>query len=162
MLALCTSHESLSTLITINKHLPNNIKLHTLEDIYSTLESALHPDTQIELASGTTIPLHKIQLNDQLKGGIIVTGLVKSLNKNVLLYSHNINNIELIGTHNFSYIIDNAIHCQLQKSLTSTTDLSTQLCSEKYLYHIITNKGYFYINNTIIKDYYYGMEQFFI
>lgn len=145
---------------TINKHLSNDIKLHNLEDIYSTLESALHPDTPIELENGTTIPLYKIQLNDCLKNGIIVTGLVKSINENILLYSHKINNIELIGTHNISYVKDDTIHCQLKKSLT--TDLSTQLYSGKYLYHIITNKGYFYINNTIIKDYYYGMEQFFI
>jgi hypothetical protein len=149
-------------LITINKHLPNNIKLHTLEDIYSTLESALHPNTPIELATGATIPLHKIQLNDHLKGGIIVTGVVKSLNQNVLLYSHNINNIELIGTHNISYIRDDNIYCQLQKPLISTNKLSKQLYSGKYLYHIITNKGYVYIHNTMIKDYYYGIEQFFI
>ena len=149
-------------LSTINKHLSNNIKLQTLEDIYSTLESGLHPDTPIELANNKIISLSKIKLNDHLKEGIIVTGIVKSLNENILLYSHNINNIKVIGTHNISYIKNNNIYCQLQKSLSSTNKLSKELYSGKYLYHIITNKGYFYIHDTMIKDYYYGIEQFFI
>ena len=83
-------------------------------------------------------------------------------NKNESKVLDKINNIECIGTHNISYIKDDTIHCQLQKPLISTTDLSTQLYSGKYLHHIITNKGYFYLNDTMIKDYYYGMEQFFI
>ncbi len=146
----------------INKQLPNDINLQQIEDIYSVLESALHPNTIIELENGSTISLYKLQLNDCLKGGIIVTGIVKSLNKNILLYSHKINNKEYIGTHNISYIKNNTISCQLYKPLVSNIELSTRLYSGKYLYHIITNKGYFYLNNTIIKDYYYGIEQFFI
>ena len=149
-------------LLIINKHLSHNMSIKKLEDIYSTLESGLHPDTPIELDTGMSVPLHKIQLNNRLKGGIIVTGVVKSINKNLLLYSHKINNIECIGTHNISYIKDDTIHCQLQKPLISTADLSTRLYSGKYLHHIITDKGYFYLNDTMIKDYYYGMEQFFI
>lgn len=152
----------LKDLATINKHLPHSMSIEKLEDIYSRLESGLHPDTPIELDNGITIPLHKIQLNDRLKGGIIVTGVVKSHNHNVLLYSHKLNNIECIGTHNISYIKDNNIHCQLQNSLISSAKLSSQLYSGKYLHHIITDKGYFYLNDTMIKDYYYGMEQFFI
>ena len=132
------------------------------DSIYSILESGLHPDTPIELDSGIIIPLHKVQLNNRLKGGIIVTGLVKSLNKNLQLYSHNLDTINCIGTHNISYVKNNITYCQLQKPLLTTTDLSNRLYSGKYLYHIITNKGYFYINDTMIKDYYYGMEQFFI
>lgn len=149
-------------LLIINKYLPRHMTLKKIEDIYSTLESGLHPDTPIELDTGMSVPLHKIQLNNRLKGGIIVTGLVKSINKNLLLYSHKLNNIECIGTHNISYIKDGTIHCQLQTSLISSVDLSTQLYSGKYLHHIITDKGYFYLNDTMIKDYYYGMEQFFI
>ena len=149
-------------LLIINKHLPRHMTLKKIEDIYSTLESGLHPDTPIELDTGMSVPLHKIQLNNQLKGGIIVTGLVKSINKDILLYSHKLNNIECIGTHNISYIKDDTIHCQLQTSLISNANLSTQLYSGKYLHHIITDKGYFYLNDTMIKDYYYGMEQFFI
>lgn len=151
----------LKDLSIINKHLPDNITLNKIEDIHSILESGLHPDTPIKLDTGITIPLFKIKLNDKLKGGIIVTGLVKSLN-NILLYSHKFNNIKCIGTHNISYIKNNIVHSQLQEPLFSTPDLSKQLYSGKYLYHIITNKGYFYLNDTMIKDYYYGMEQFFI
>ena len=146
----------------INKYLPDHISISKIEDIYSTLESGLHPDIPIELDNGIIIPLHKIQLNNRLKGGINVIGVVKSYNHNLLLYSHKLNNIECIGTHNISYIKNNTIHCQLQKPLFSTDNLSKQLYSGKYLHHIITDKGYFYLNNTMIKDYYYGMEQFFI
>tara|TARA_Y100000741_G_C18262263_1_gene560895 strand:- start:3480 stop:5102 length:1623 start_codon:yes stop_codon:yes gene_type:complete len=149
-------------LVTINAKIPKHMSIQCLEQIHSTLESALHPDTPIELNNGAILPLYKIKLNDQLKGGIIVTGVVKSLNQNLLLYPHKINNIEFIGTHNISYITDNSISCQLQKQLSSNIAQSKQLYSGKYLNHIITDKGYFYLKNIMIKDYYYGMEQFFI
>ena len=125
-------------------------------DIHSYMNGGLI-DTSIKMENGTLKMLSDIEIGDILYPNIKVLGIVEILPSNLKLISLTNNNHTLIGGTNIQ-IID--------KSNPSTYNLMDCMNirgqnTNKPLYHLITNKGGFFINNLFLGDYSMGMSLFF-
>jgi hypothetical protein len=139
---------------------PENFKK---EDIHYYLDNGLHGDTQIYLENYNSINLENIQVNDILIGGVKVLGKVK------------IDALNTSGVYKFKKINKyNSISCELIGSPTIEIDdddlgnytkiliSSPTIENVSFLYQLITDTGYFYINGLKIKDYNYGIDKYIL
>jgi hypothetical protein len=132
-------------------HLPDRFHL---KDIHKFLESGLHPNTLIELEDGRSIPIKEIQVNDQLRFGEQVLGIVEINGKDVdKVKEYEINGFKFIGSSNLRMYSQDLGGC------ISTLDMGgIPVKKPKKLYHIITDSKFFRINGTIFLDYNGGLE----
>jgi len=132
-------------------HLPDRFDL---KHIHKFLESGLHPNTLIELEDGRSIPIKEIQVNDQLRFGEQVLGIVEINGKDVdKVKEYEINGFKFIGSSNLRMYSKDLGGC------LSTLDMGgIPVKKPKKLYHIITNSKFFRINGTIFLDYNGGLE----
>jgi hypothetical protein len=127
------------------------------EDIHYYLDNGLHGDTKLYLNDFSCVKLENIQVNDILIGGVKVLGKFKidAVNTSGVYKLKYLNfeiigspNIELadvnLGNNNNSLITDNKIE------------------NVPYLYQLITDTGYFYVNGIKFKDYNYGIDKFIV
>jgi hypothetical protein len=139
---------------------PDNFKK---EDIHYYLDNGLHGDTQIYLENYNSINLENIQVNDVLIGGVKVLGKVK------------IDAVNTSGVYKFKKINKyNSISCELTGSPNIEIDdghlgkyNNSNITGDKienvsFLYQLITDTGYFYINGLKIKDYNYGIDKYIV
>ena len=112
-------------------------------------------DTNIMLSNGNKKMLSKIDIGDRLKGNITVTGKVDVLS-DVNIKCVNIQGNELIGGPNIQ-IMDKGTGC----SLNVMDSVSISTTTNEPLYHLLTDKGGFYVNNLYIGDYSVGMNLLF-
>jgi hypothetical protein len=139
---------------------PENFKK---EDIHYYLDNGLHGDTQIYLQNYNSINLENIQVNDILIGGIKVVGKVKidavntsGVYKFNKLNKYNSISCELTGSPNIE--IDDDDLGNYNKILISSPIIE----NVSFLYQLITDTGYFYINGLKIKDYNYGIDKYIL
>lgn len=132
-------------------HLPDRFDL---KHIHKFLESGLHPNTLIELDDGRSIPIKEIQVNDQLRFGEQVLGIVEINGKDVdKVKEYEINGFKFIGSSNLRMYSKDLGGC------LSTLDMGgIPVKKPKKLYHIITDSKFFRINGTIFLDYNGGLE----
>jgi len=132
-------------------HLPDRFDL---KHIHKYLESGLHPNTLIELEDGRSIPIKEIQVNDQLRFGEQVLGIVEINGKDVdKVKEYEINGFKFIGSSNLRMYSKDLGGC------LSTLDMGgIHVKKPKKLYHIITDSKFFRINGTIFLDYNGGLE----
>lgn len=121
----------------------------SMSDIHKYLDAGLYKNTLIELDDGRSIPIKKIEVNDQLKYGERVLGIVRIDAKNIhSLYKYFITkDFSIVGAPN---IIMNDV------DLGNLIPLNNPKL--KTLYHIITDTGDFTINGFKIKDYNSALE----
>jgi len=136
-------------LIKTNKY----VKINKISDIHSELDGGFSEFTQIKLKNGTSKKIKNIEVNDVLENGEKVYGLVKINGVNVKhQYKYNLGkNVVVEGGPNVTI-------CDEQISYTSTLDsgfTSKQELDKKYsvLYHLLTDKKTFKINDIQFYDY---------
>ena len=128
-----------------------------LIDIHKQLDSGFKGDTKITLNNGTTLPISDVNVNDELLNGIKVIAVVKIDARDMNIYKHQISDTIFIwGTKNI-HINDNnlgKINCMNLKSdyIESTKH------NEEFLYHLITDKKGFFVNNVFVNDYNSGID----
>ena len=133
----------------------------TKEDIHYYLDNGLHGDTNIYMENYNSRKLENIQVNDVLVGGVKVLGKVKidaintrgvyKLNK---LNKYNSISCELTGSPNIE-LDDDHLGDYINSKITDD-----KIENVSFLYQLITDTGYFYINGLKIKDYNYGIDKY--
>ncbi|GAG34571.1 unnamed protein product, partial [marine sediment metagenome] len=111
-------------------------------------------DTQIELMDGQCVPINKIQIDDVLRFGERVVGVVEINATDLDTKEYYLNNGMIIcGGPNIQI-------CDLDLGIMSTLDLSGKKINNKKLYHLLTDKSTFYINGIRVYDYNAGIEKY--
>lgn len=133
------------------KFLPTNFKN---KHIHKHIDGGLLENTKIELQNGDLINIKDIKVNDILKCGEIIFGVIK-------IYAKNINNIceyyigdKIIRGANL-YMRD------ISLGMVDTKEIDgIQLENIQYIYHLITNTRVFHLDNFIVCDYNSCLEKF--
>jgi len=125
-------------------------KFHT-KNIHEFLDGGFAKDTDIELNDGKTKKIYQIKVDDVLKGGAKVYGLV-TINGSSLInqYKYNLGNNKYIkGGVNLNFYVDDKI-----VSTMSVEDSNkTQINPMSKLYHLLTNTNTFYVCDMLFLDY---------
>lgn len=128
------------------------IDMTKMENFKKELDGGLIGGTQLKLAFNKEINIRDIQIGDILEGDIKVLGKVvldgKQLNNQ---YRCNLGESIIIGGNNL--IIEN------NKIFKNIVD-KDKINNEDKLYHLITNKGYFYVEKCKVFDYNYNFDYF--
>ena len=126
-----------------------------LSDIHKYLESGLLGDTLIELDSGLSVKIKDLKLNDQLKFGERVMGIVEIDTKNVVIKKYLFHDINLTGAPNLHFK-------DVDLGNFNTLNIDGQQISETEkpdkLYHLVTDTGFFMVNGHRIRDYNAAIE----
>ena len=133
------------------KYLSSNA---TEKDIHKHLESGLHGDTLITLENNKKVKLKNIKVNDILNYDERVLAIVKIETKNISkIVKYKFNTLlEIIGGPNLHFNDHNLGNF-------NTLKLSGEIQDKpKYLYHLITDSGFFHINDYKIRDYNSAIE----
>ncbi len=128
------------------------------EDIHKYLESGIDGDTLVELENGNSLKLKDVEVNDLLKYGERVLGVVEIDASDIPIYKHIIDGKEIYGGANlqiyksnlgiFDFTLDSYL---FEKSIFS---------NNKKLYHLLTDKNGFTINGNIFYDYNGAIDSF--
>tara|TARA_Y100000389_G_scaffold204545_1_gene257857 strand:- start:967 stop:2568 length:1602 start_codon:yes stop_codon:yes gene_type:complete len=134
-----------------NTNLPYNF---TKKDIHKYLDAGFDENTTIELDDGRSIKIKDIEVNDTLRNGENVVGIVKIDCSDVAgLYEYNINN------NTFFYCTGNILIKDLGN--INTFDLIPKnIKIAKFAYHLLTNTGSYVINGIRIGDYNTSIEKY--
>ena len=139
--------------IVILKKLRLLPKKATINDIHKYLDGGFHENTTIELEDGRSKKIKNIEVNEQLKFGQRVLGIVKiDARKLHHVRKYSYNKQEFVG----------GVNLQLFNALgkTSTFDMIGEPVKKpRYLYHLITDSGTFCVNGIEFFDYSGGIEQ---
>ena len=126
------------------------------KDIHTYLDAGLHEDTLIELEDGQSVNIKDVCVNDILRFGEKVVGVVKTDATDIIgIYEYVLKNgSELKGSGNLQ-IKDPSL------GKFNTFDLEGKEISDvKYLYHLLTNCGDFVVNGIRLGDYNSGIEKY--
>ena len=130
--------------------LKNKKYIYTKEDINYYLNSGFFKDTLIEMDNGEKKKIQNINVGEILKGNIKITGVVKSLDhKKTYNYLNDDFNVK---GNNIIFKKDSLAN--YDKKYIKTKDTG------RFLYHIITDKKYFFLNNAKIFHYNSCLEHF--
>jgi len=133
-------------------NIPMNAKTNI---IHSDLEGGFHKDTAIELEYGHCVNISDVKVNDILRFGEKVVGIVEIDGDNISnIYKYSIDGKTFIGGPNL-WINDN----DLGKFSTLALDSKIAIQKKCKLYQIITNTGNFKINGIQFMDYNSAIEQ---
>jgi hypothetical protein len=126
------------------------------KDIHTYLDSGLHENTSIELEDGQSVDIKDICVNDVLRFGERVVGIVK-------IDAENINGV-------YEYVLENGTKIKGSGNIQvkdpslgnfNTFDLDgKEIGGTKYLYHLLTDCGYLVANGIRIADYNSGVEKY--
>ena len=132
----------------IQKHINN-------KDVHPYLDNGFEENTLIEMEIGTVLKIKDIEVNDVLRFGERVLGVIKvdardivSINEylvdgfpiicsgNIQMYNENLGNFNIDSLEGTPIVVDN------------------------YLYQLITDRGTYHINGTKVSDYNFGIEKY--
>ncbi len=119
------------------------------DDLHNKYEGGMCENTEIKLFNGEVKTLGNLNIYDKLSNGEIVMGLVE-IDGNIDKYRYYLHNLEIIAGNNLSFYDTN---------LGILRNISDSLLKEKInpdnkkLLSIVTNTGYFTINNYKFYDY---------
>ena len=132
-------------------------KSFTNKDIHYYLDNGFHEDTKIELNDGTSKNINNIQVNDVLRFGEIVTGIIK-INANIIggVNEYTLpNKVIMKCSKNIEFINNNNL------GINNTNSISGNKINDvKHLYHLLTNQNSFVIEGIRVADYNYGIEKY--
>ena len=118
-------------------------------DLHDKYEGGVGKDTKIKLLNGDEKYIDELNIYDKLSNGEIVLGLIE-IEGNVNKYKYHLHNLEITAGNNLSFYDSN---------LGIIRNISNSLLKEKIhdnkekLYSIVTNTGYFTIDNYKFYDY---------
>tara|TARA_B110001450_G_scaffold212622_1_gene204675 strand:- start:416 stop:2104 length:1689 start_codon:yes stop_codon:yes gene_type:complete len=132
--------------------LPHNF---SKKDIHSYLNAGFHGDSILHLDDGRSIKIKDVEVNDVLKHGENVLGIVR-------VYAYDMNGI-------YEYYLDNNTLIKCSKNIEINTNLGSYNTSSlegnkidniTYAYHLITDKRSFIVDNVNVMDYNYTLNKF--
>lgn len=124
-------------------------------DIHPYLDNGFGEDTPIEIQDGNIIKIKDIEVNDVLRFGERVLGIIKIDANNInSIKEYLINGIPIISTTNIQMFNEYLGSFNID-SLEGTPKIV-----DGYLYQLITDKGSFHINGTKVSDYNFGIEKY--
>lgn len=126
-----------------NKKINENIN----NNLIKKYEYGLFEDTPIELENGIIKKIKEVDVNDILKNGEKVNGIVQINGEKIDIYHYS--NLNIYGTNNI---------CIFEKEYLANRKMKTNYKIEK-LYNLITNTGTFKIKNIMFNDYNNGLEK---
>jgi hypothetical protein len=119
------------------------------KDIHKYLDCGFHESTKIDLEDGRSVSIKDIEVNDILRFGEKVTGIVK------------IDATKIEGVYEYYLYNDLILQCSkniefntLVGNIDTTNLEGNKISNVKTLYHILTDKKSFYIKGIRINDYY--------
>lgn len=125
------------------------------EDMHKYIDGGFIGSTQIELENGNNVNIENIKVNDILKFGIRVLGIIK------------IDAREIQGVYEYLGICDKPLKChniQLYKDSIGIIDTTiirgNKLENIDFIYHLVTDKTIFYIDGVYVTDYNSCMDKF--
>lgn len=129
----------------------------SLRKIHKNLDSGLDADTKVELMDGHNISIKKIKVNDNLRFGEKVLAVVKINADDIsFIKKYKFNDNILIGAPNI--LLDDIDLGRLKTLNIPASVMDTKHYKNKYLYHLITDKGTFVANGIKIYDYNSAIE----
>lgn len=133
-----------------NNLLNNTKDINNNEFIHKYYDGGLIKDTKIKLFNGETKNIDEIEVGDILYNMEKVYGIVEIDGLNLIeQYNYDLGNLNIIsGSPNINF-------CDRKLKFTSTLNYSNKTLRKKEnkLYHLLTDKKYFHINNLKIYDY---------
>ena len=136
--------------LTAKKHLP---AVPSLSNIHAYMDGGFVGNTLIELEDGRSIPIKDIVVNDQLKFGERVLGVVKIEGRTVsAIKKYTVNGKHFIGGPNLR-INDKDLGVQSTLEMTGVP-----IQKPHTLYHILTDTKFFTINGIQFFDYNGALE----
>lgn len=131
------------------------VKHMDCKDIHPYLDNGFEENTMIEMEIGTQVKIKDIEINDILRFGERVLGVIKIDAKDVIsINEYCINNTYIKCSGNIQ------IYTGILGNLNTDNLEGSQIIVGHYLYQLITDKGYFYINDLKIYDYNFGIEKY--
>jgi hypothetical protein len=127
-----------------NKYLPKQLDL---PDIHKYLDGGFISTTKIELQDGHNINICDVEVNNILRFGERVTGIVKIKADDLEIKQF------MIGKQNIIKGGPNLQVCDSDLGMRSTLDMYGEKTKSDYVYHIITNKKTFHVNGIKFYDY---------
>jgi hypothetical protein len=141
-------------IIEINNNY-NEFPIHKLQDIHIYLDSGFKKNTNIKLHNQTYKQIKDIKVGDLLENEIIVYGIViingNTLNKQ---FKYNLGNNIIIEGGPTLLLSDN------ENKYNRLSLVSNIINKHNKLYHLLTNKKYFYIENHKFYDYNANIDLF--
>jgi len=124
------------------------------EDIHLWMESGFGPDTIVELEDGRRIRLEDIEVNDELKSGERILGIVKIDGRHLRdIKQYDIENLTFIGGPNLR------IRDKYLGEFSTIGMEGKKIENINILHHIITDTGFLTINGIRFFDYNGSLEQ---
>jgi len=125
----------------------------SLGDVHKYLESGIYGETMIELESGHSVKIKNIKINDQLKFGERVLGIVE-------IDTEDIQTVKKYKFQNFNIIGGPNIHFNdADLGNFNTLNISGEKVQKpNKLYHLLTDTQHFSINGYKIRDYNSAIE----
>jgi len=130
--------------------LKNKKYIYTKKDINTYLNNGLFIDTLIDMENGEKKVIQNIKVGEKLKNNITVTGIVKSIDDKKTYNYFN----EMLNLKGNNIMFEKSNLAIYQKKYMKNHKHNNQL------YHIITDKKHFYIDNIKIYDYNACLEYF--
>ncbi len=126
----------------------------TKKDIHKYLDAGFDEDTNIELEDGRSIKIKDIEVNDNLRFGENVVGIVK------------IDCSDMLGLCEYNIHENNTLNCTKNILIKDLGNINTfdlipyNIKKSKYAYHLLTNNGSFVINGFRVGDYNTSLEKY--
>lgn len=123
-----------------------------IENIHNKLDGGFIQETKIELEDGNLINIKDVSINDILKYGEVVIAKVEIDGKN----------LKEIKEYNYDNFKFSGINLMIKENLgiKHTRKINGNIIKNRdKLYHLVTDKGYFYVNGLIFLDYNGCLEQ---
>jgi hypothetical protein len=121
---------------------------HDITHIHKYLDYGFSSNTKIKLNNNKTVNLNQINVNDMLENGETVYGIVVIDGINIANQFHYCLGDNKDGVEGYA---PNMFNCKKHKLVQK----------HDQLYHLLTDKGTFMINNVIIKDYNEAIDSIF-
>jgi len=134
-----------------DKYLP---KTFNLGDIHKYLDGGFHENTSIEMFDGHSVKIKNIKVNDVLKYGERVVGIVEIKADDLDIKTYSLENNENITCGPNIHICDSDL------GMYSTLDMYGESIRVNKIYNLITDKKTFYINGVKYYDYNSCIDKF--
>jgi len=125
-----------------------------LKDIHQYLDGGFSENTKIELLDGHNVNIKDMEVNQILRFGERVVGIVKIDAENLQLKQY------ILDDSNIFYGGPNLQICDSDLGMVNTLDIYGDKINEKYIYHIITDKKSFYVDGVQFCDYNSCLDKF--
>ena len=135
------------------KYLPDDFKFE-LSNIHRYLDGGFKGDTQIELIDGHSTDIKDVNVNDVLRFGERVVGVVKINANDLTTKKYYLENKQVI------YGGPNLQICDSDLGMINMLDMYGEIIHEKTIYHLITDKKTFYVNGIKFYDYNACIDKF--